>query len=333
MARLPTLELPRPKTFFHYMSLRTGTELITLSLVINKLSGFYGILALFTGKPLNPLQLSMYIYSLFALGAAAYLACYIRKQSPLQNLALAWLYVIDSVINALYTAAFGVVWFLVLASQPHEKPVGSKVLGGSTMGDTSGFTSPKYNVSQVDVVATPAEGLSAGQDAVAVGSGEGIPAAGLGDAIFQRGSIMSITLIVAFWLLRLYFILVVMAYARGVLRQYIVATSTTNYTSAPPSGTSAQLAENPFAEHREEGRGWQGKLGRTMVRFGKTYWLGSGDDGEWMRSVGGKFSKLRNVGVEPFGVGERERRRRSGTGPPPPPVMPSFRDLNEVRVA
>jgi inositol phosphorylceramide synthase regulatory subunit len=49
------------------MSLRTGVEMISLSVIFNKVIGFYGLLAILTGLKLNPMQLSMYIYSVTAL--------------------------------------------------------------------------------------------------------------------------------------------------------------------------------------------------------------------------------------------------------------------------
>ncbi|KAK7514469.1 Inositolphosphorylceramide synthase subunit Kei1-domain-containing protein [Phyllosticta citriasiana] len=243
----------------------------------------------------------MYIYSILALFLTVYLAQYIRKQDPLRCLALAWFYAIDTAINAAYTVAFGVAWFLVLAQHPHEtKPDGAPGgPGGKMIGDTSGFTNPKYNVSEVGVVAEPASGYKTGQDAVAAGVGSAdssFPAAGLGGAVFQSGSITSISIISALWAVRIYFV------------------------------PSDSLAENPFAETREDGQGWQGKLGRFMVSFGKEYWLGRDEDGEWMRGMGGKFRKSTSLEPPP-GVHERERRRRSGTGPPaPPPQLPRIQD-------
>lgn len=302
------------------MSLRTGVELIVLTILVNKVTGFYGILALATGYHVSPLQMSMYIYSVIALFLTVYLARYIRKQDPLRCLALAWFYAIDTVINAAYTAAFGIAWFLVLAQHPHESdPANSDGPGGKMIGDTSGFTNPKYNVSEVDVVASPAGGLTGGQEAVAVGSAEatGFPAAGLGSAVFQSGSVMSITIIAALWAVRLYFVVVMLAYARSVLRAHIMATSASQYT-LHTGNPSDELAENPFAEGREEGQGWLGKLGRAMVSVGREYWLGRDEDGEWMRGMGGKFKKPTGIEAAP-GVHERERRRRSGTGPPAPP--------------
>lgn len=321
MAATSLFDMPRPKTFLYAMTLRTGVELIVLTILVNKITGFYGILALATGYHVSPLQLSMYMYSILALFLTVYLAQYIRKQDPLRCLALAWVYAIDTVINAAYTVAFGFAWFLVLAQHPHEtKPDGAPGgPGGKMIGDTSGFTSPKYNVSEVGVVAEPASGYKAGQDAVAagVGSADSFPAAGLGGAVFQSGSITSISIISALWAVRIYFVVIMLAFARSVLRQHIMMTSASQYAlhTGSPSDT---LAENPFAESREEGQGWQGKLGRFMVSFGKEYWLGRDEDGEWMRGMGGKFKK-NTSSLEPPGVHERERRRRSGTGPPAPP--------------
>jgi len=321
------LRLPRPKTFLYLMSLRTGTELITLSIAVNKLSGLYGMLALVTGVHLSPLQLSMYIYSLLALVLTAFLAPHIRKQSPLQCLALAWFYILDSIVNAAYTVAFSVTWFLVISqhhsdAQGHTAPGG----GGKMMDDTAGFTNPKYNVSQVDIVATPAPGLADGQDAVAVGKpgspGTTASSPSLGHGVLQPESVPSIVVISALWAVRVYFILVVMAYARSVLRQHLYTSSRTKFYAS-----TDDVAENPFAEGASEGEGWKGKLGRIMVSVGRGYWLGSSQDDGWTRGMGGKFRRSTDV----VGPVERERRRRSGTGPPPPPQPLRVQELQEVR--
>ena len=382
------------------MSLRTGTELISLTLLINKLAGLYGLLAPLTGFHLSPLQLSMYVYSLGALAVAMLLVPHIRRgpQSPFHILALAWLYVIDSAVNAAYTAAFGFGWFLVLAQ--HAARSGSdgsssgsgsvstdaaNAAGSKMMESAAGFTNPKYNVTHVDVHAEPADDTSMpAQNGELVGHGmdaRDSPAAAAGAAgggalsstMLSSGSIASITTIVALWAIRVYFILVVLAYARSCLRQYIVtqsqhstgfpataATASTGDAATKPdskdttgpgssssdSDSDTQLyAEDPFALGTPEGAGYRGALGRVMVRFGKSYWLGVDnyeyDDEEqrkqdWARRLGGRFherQQQRRQRVESgasgsgggnsdagpgAGVGERERRRRAGTGPPEP---------------
>jgi inositol phosphorylceramide synthase regulatory subunit len=317
------------------MTLSTGASLITLSMLVNKLAGLYGILAIFTGYHLSPFQLSMYIYSTFALILTAYLARHIRKQSPLQCLALAWFYVLDSIINAAYTAVFAATWFLVLAQ--HDAGVADKKgPGAATVDQTSGFTDPQLNVSRVEVVASPQPPLAqGGQDAVAAG----VPASNAASsgsngaiqaAILDSQNMNSIGVIIAMWTIRAYFCLIMLAFARMVIRQHIASTSSaskpgvaTDYTTA---STNASLAENPFAETKPEGQGWPGKLGRVLIALGRSYWLGSDEDDSWMYTMGGKFRKSGVAGEEggfmlnkiESGPTERERRRRSGTGPPVP---------------
>jgi hypothetical protein len=311
MARLPAFSVPRPTRFLGLTSLRTGTTLILYVHLINKVTGFYGILALLTGFPISSLQLSMYIYSLAALGATIYLSSHvIKQQSAWHCLAFAQLYAIDTIINAAYTAFFAVAWFMVLAS--HDDSTSAP--GGKTISDTSGFTSPKHNVSKVEVVAAPKPGLKPGQDAVAVGIGSGTAGAGLFNAVLSSSSMMSLSIILTFWALRIYAVFVVLAYARQTLHHHIQVSSSHNYELYTGS-RSSDLAENPFEETKEDGQGWQGKVGRIMVNLGRNYWLGRDEEDEgWMRSMGGKFRRNQ----EQIGLQERERRRRSGTGPPKP---------------
>ena len=299
------------------MSLRTGAEIITYLQVINKASGLYGMLALLTGAVIDGWQLSMYLYSTLALIGTVYLYKHIRLQSPFESLLLAHLYALDTVINALYTAFFGVVWFYTLANHPIDS-TNSTAPG---MAENAGFTSPKFNVSEVNVVAEPAEGLQAGQNAVAVGQGTPQGAPGLHNALFSTDSIMSISLISSFWALRVYFVFVMLAFARQCLRQHIAANASSAAWYDPNNATettSSNLAENPFEDGKEEGYGLKGKVGRIMLGGAPQYWLGADEDQTWMRGVGGKFNR-KSSHLETPGPGERERRRRSGTGPPAPP--------------
>ena len=306
--------------FLYFMSLRTGTSLATLTILLNKVSGIYGLLAILTGQHLSPLQFSMYIYSLLALALVAHLAPHIRSQSPLECLALAWFYVIDSVINAAYTAVFAVTWFLVVSQHLSPgKSTGSPGLGGGTVNDTAGFTSPKYNVSHVDVVVSPASGLAAGQDAVIIGSPQSLARAispegpSFSHGFMQPESLSSAIVIIALWIARLYLTFVVLSYARFVLQQHMASISRA-YDIPSTSKESKSYLENPFASHLPAGFGWKGKLGRAMVGVGQSYWLGINEREQW-KSLRGK--KLESGPVE------RERRRRSGTGPSAaaPPVL------------
>lgn len=356
------------------MSLRTGTQLVTLAFLINKLTGVYGLLSILTGYHVSNLQFSMYIYSLIALALGANFAPHIRKgpYSPLQNLALAWLYLIDSAINACYTIAFGLSWFLVLAqstqptsSSPAEagSHKATMPVGQDMMDDVAGFTNPSFTVSAVDVVmtSTPAgkkpgaaligkEGSNRAESSKATNSAGAMTGGGaLTTVVLGRESLSSLVTICGLWLLRLYSILVVLAYARSVVRQHVVIQSQTSagYTESTPvdkDNSSALHADNPFARGTQAGAGWRGALGRLMAGVGKGYWLGvdrdsesPGTDEEWARILGDRFNERRghrrgqmsrssagtsigSYSEAQAGPGERERRRRAGTGPPPPPT-------------
>lgn len=303
------------------MPLTTGASLITLSLLLNKMSGLYGILALLTGYHLSPFQLSMYIYSIIALSLTVVLSRHIKTGSPFHCLALAWLYVVDSVINAAYTAAFAVTWFLLLSGQ-------KKGPGASTIDETSGFTDPAHNVSRVSV---GQEGIEGVVPAAEPASTSNTP------LILDTQSINSIGIIATLWTFRAYFCLVMLSWARQVIRQHIAVVS---IRSGQYGGSAANkgLADNPFADTKPEGQGWKGKLGRVMVNIGKGYFLAAdeADDNEsWVQNVSGRFKTSKNsagsAGEGGIMLGkitprdqrptERERRRRAGTGPPEPTLQ------------
>jgi len=290
--------------------------MISLSIIFNKVTGFYGLLAIFTGFRLSPLQLSMYIYSLIALIVVAFLAPHIRKQSPFQNLALAWFYLLDTIVNTAFTSAFTITWFLAVSADQSNSSIPSSAPGSGTIDDTAGFTNPKFNTSKVEVAATPG-----GQEAVAYAAAGSAAATAsspsLGHGVGIEESIPSILVVVVLTLIRVYFILIMMAYARQVLRQYVYSSSSTKL-HLHTDGAADIPADNPFAEGSPEGQGWKGKLGRAMVSVGKGYWLGGQADEAWVKGLDGRF-KTTKMASGPPGTVERERRARSGTGPPLPP--------------
>ncbi|RCI08848.1 hypothetical protein L249_4917 [Ophiocordyceps polyrhachis-furcata BCC 54312] len=126
------LRIPRPQSLFGVISLQTGTELIALAQVFNKVTGVYGLLAILTGYNLSVLQLSTYLYSIVVLGVVVYLVPHIRRQSPFECLALAWVYLVDTVINGVYTVAFGLELYLSAEARPTPSlsSVVAKGLGG-----------------------------------------------------------------------------------------------------------------------------------------------------------------------------------------------------------
>jgi len=275
------LWIPRPTHFLGLFDLQNGAELVLLSLLLNKLSGVFGVLAIFTGAEISALQFSMYTYSLFLFGILLALAPHIHKRSSLSVLSFAYLYLLDSLINGLYTVVFGISWFLVLSAS-HLSAVSPISNAGQTIDQTSGFTTPEANVSRVEVLAYPAENIANGQDAVAVGiPASAPPNLGLGSGVMQPESATSIFIISLFWMIRIYFVLIVFSYAREVVR------------------SSATPAEDAF-EGRNGGEGWKGRLGRALISVNRGYWDGS--DG--YNPLGTKFRRST----------EDEERRTGGNG-------------------
>lgn len=260
----------------------------------------------------------MYLYSVVALILLAFLMPHIRKQSPLECLALAWFYVLDTIINCAYTAAFAFTWFMTVSASSSE--IQSGVPNGTpesgTINDTAGFTSPAYNVSEVEVVASSSGGAIGGQDAVVIGKAT-TDAAITASTSLQHGvkqSIPSLVIIIVLTLIRIYFVFIVMAYARQILGQYIQGASSAR-EQLHNDGISESEARNPFAPNMPLGRSWRGKLGRIMTFIGKGYFLDCPIDDGWAKGVNNRF---RNTTIavpnERRGTFERERRARSGTG-------------------
>lgn len=251
----------------------------------------------------------MYIYSLLALALYAYLYPHIRARSPFENLLLAYFYALDMLVNWAYTVLFGVSWF-ALVSANDGKGGEVKVPGAGTINDTAGFTNPeKPGVGSVVVNPTTGETVAEGVARMLTRAAESDPSVGHGLGLAE--SLPSIFVILLFSLIRIYFCIIIPAYARQVLRNYIVDASSAR-AALHNDGETAQ-ASNPFAEGTQLGQGWRGKAGRWMTGVGRGYWIGEGEgDNDWVRVVGGRFSKRER------GTSERERRARSGTGPPVP---------------
>jgi hypothetical protein len=208
--------------------------------VFNKVTGVYGLLAILTGYQLSLLQLSTYVYSIGVLGLLIYLIPHIRRQSPFECLALAWMYALDTGINTAYTAAFGLDWYFTSTA--------SEV---SDAGDSQG-------------VVVGLEGLRK-ESAV---HGKVVP----------QETAMSMVFIIGVTLIRVYFTFIVMSYARQSLQKYMQLMIL--------EGPGVDDYDGPFAADLPDGDGRKGRLGRLMVSFGRGYWLGHLDSGDWLPDAG-----------------------------------------------
>lgn len=256
MAALTTRSwFPRPKTFLGLISLQNGTEVIALTLIFNKLTGFYGILAILTGYSLSALQLSMYIYSLVVLLLLLVCLPHIRKQTPFEVLGLAWVYIIDTFLNAAYTTTFALAWF-----------------ANSTALDRHAGPSGEEPPSHPGVpAATLAQGIPVMPDVPKTTKHIG-----------PEESWASLALIVLVTVIRLYFAVVVMSYASQVLSRQ----RDLNGWEPESSKVSEQAI---FAPGSADGEGWRGRIGRKMLIVGRSYWLDERAQEEWAKNVSSKF--------------------------------------------
>ncbi|ODA79712.1 hypothetical protein RJ55_05306 [Drechmeria coniospora] len=236
------LRTPRPKSLLGLVSLQTGTELISLALVFNKVTGVYGLLAILTGYQLSLLQLSTYLYSIAVLGLLIYLIPHVRRQNPFECLTLAWLYLLDTAINGAYTAAFGVEWYFA-----------------STANQRAGSPSSPPPLLVVEGLRGPGQGDD--------GYGKSMP----------PETATSMLLIAGLTLVRVYFSIVVMAFARQVLQRYMQMMIL--------EGPGVDEHEGPFAIDLPDGDGRRGRFGRLMLSFGRGYWLDVAELDDWERNA------------------------------------------------
>ena len=223
------------QSLFGIISLQTATELITLALIFNKVTGVYGLLAILTGYQLSFMQLSTYLYSIAVLVALVYLMPHIRRQNPVECLALAWLYIADTIINTFDTAVFGLEWYFANGSPEENLP---------------------------DMVASGIENLR--KESAQHG------------AVVPHETASSMVMIAALTLVRVYFGVVVMSYAREVLQkrmQILVVEGRSDVVDDK---------DGPFGRELPNGDGRRGRLGRLMVSVGRGYWLEQQEAEDWM---------------------------------------------------
>lgn len=158
----------------------------------------------------------------------------------------AYFFVLDFLINILYTVLFASIWFLILSNSEETSPLGGKTL--DSVNSAAGFVdSLEPNVTHVPVIATPQSNPLKGQHATLIGE------VGRSGAPGSAGSTFSSMSIVFFWLLKIYFIIIVFAYARGlVIRSHL---STTTFSLNPSIWAKAQrwmLSGNYWKEDGED---------------------------------------------------------------------------------
>jgi hypothetical protein len=123
--------------------------------------------------------------------------------------AFAYFFVLDFLINILYTFLFAWIWLLIVTDSDNQSALAGATL--ESVKDSTGFVDPLHaDVTRVHVIATPDPNPLKGQHASLIAE---TGHSGPGGA----GTTFSIVSIGFFWLIKIYLIIVVFSYARSLV--------------------------------------------------------------------------------------------------------------------
>lgn len=200
-----------PRAFLFVIPLHLGVELITAIGLLNKASGFYGILSIFTGHPLSVMEWILNLLSLATLPLYIMSFQSIQTRNALHMVLFAYLYTLDSLCSIGFSIYFCVHWFT-------EK---AKAMASSSATDPSAPSTPTpagaFSTSTMLPTATNEvlRRLAAEAETESKETGNSINKS----ASLPQETATTIVITVAFLLIRIYFTLIVIAYARQLVRQ------------------------------------------------------------------------------------------------------------------
>lgn len=186
-------------SFLGFFDIKLGVTIICLVSLLNKVVGFYGILAVFHGGNLT--QISMYVYSIVTIGLVIYGLQATGEENARRTFIFANCLLLDHLISTLYTIHFGIEWFI---KNPHD---GRRVAHGDAQKNMMNPDAPELS---------PELRKEAAQ------------------AIWKAERGFATVILALVWISKLYFIFVVYSFALHLRR----GTYTTLPLSRPPSAIS-----------------------------------------------------------------------------------------------
>ncbi|KAL7009873.1 hypothetical protein EMMF5_000781 [Cystobasidiomycetes sp. EMM_F5] len=199
-SKLTTTLLPL-HTFFGLLDIKLGSEILTYFSILNKVAGVYGLLAVFFGG--NLAQVSLYVYSLASIAVSVWGLRQLGQEHPDKVLAYAHIYLADHIVSTLYTVYFGVNWYVYT---PHD---GRRVANSEA---------------QKEILEGHAAAGGPGNHATVEDSQERARQA---LAVWRDERAFSTFVLLAGWLLKIYFILVLYSFAlhlrRGTFRTLLAS--------------------------------------------------------------------------------------------------------------
>lgn len=132
-----------PRSFFLFIPIQTGGEVIAATAVLNKASAPYGLGGIFTGKELTPMQWVLNIFSVIALPLVIWGFFSIKGRRPLRTLAFTYLYSFDVFLSLGFTIFFIVNWFGVGFKAENNLPEAFGSNPNGTFTNPAGYQSSK----------------------------------------------------------------------------------------------------------------------------------------------------------------------------------------------
>ncbi|WFD46804.1 hypothetical protein GLX27_001446 [Malassezia furfur] len=203
--RLPKASLQAYITsFLGFMDIKVGSQIFTLFSLFNKIAGIYGIIAIFQGGTIA--QLSLYIYSIATIPIFIWGLKAISDEQAGSVLRYAHIFILDQMISTGWTFLFALWWFVYAT---HDgKPISNSSHQAGLMklieDLESEYRTPeemaKYRHKEYDIN-TPEGQKEAARRAQAA------------NATWMEERDFALAVLVGGWLIKLYFALVLYAYA------------------------------------------------------------------------------------------------------------------------
>ncbi|KIK08958.1 hypothetical protein K443DRAFT_672003 [Laccaria amethystina LaAM-08-1] len=168
-------------SFLGLLDLKTGVTVALLFALLNKVAGIYGLIAVLTGAGGSFAQLSLYIYSVFALVALGWGLRVVKHEDPKQTLHFAHLFFADHIFSTSWTVFFALVWWLWTPHDGRRQANSSAQKAMMELGNATALT--------------PAEREEAAM------------------AIWNHEKGMAAAVIIISWLFKIYFTLLLYSYA------------------------------------------------------------------------------------------------------------------------
>jgi Inositolphosphorylceramide synthase subunit Kei1 len=170
--------------------------------------------------------------------------------------AFAYFFVVDYLVNILYTILFASIWFLLVSNPDASPSLTDKTL--ESVKDSAGFLDPVHtDVTQVHIIAEPnANPLNPGEHGTLIGQTGTV--VDDGSASSTRSSL---SILLFFLVIKLYLILIVFSYARDlVLRSHLTSTSFTLNSSLKEKAQRWMISSGYWKEEEEDYKGSSRRL-------------------------------------------------------------------------